>query len=496
MADVKINITSKTAQAKAALDGLDKSLKGVSATMQGAKASAFDYKMAMAGVAAGAAALKVAFDNTAGAAIDYAAQVRDLNRVTGAGTEETSRLIQVADDMTISFGDLEQAARIASKNGIEFTTESLGRLSDQYLALNPGQERAAFLIETFGKNGLEMGKMMELGSAGIEAASAAIGDNLVLTEDAVQAARDFEIAQDNLSDAVLGVKIALGNQLVPVLTKAINAVITLTTAGSTQRDVWKQHERVMRTAAGSYEEYTAEMERSARVAGFNWEAIMALNDGVTDLGSSQDYLIQNWGMMTELQYANIGANEDWMDALDGVQSAASGLGDTLEFELGDSILTASNAMRDLTAELLYNVASQGLDEDAAISLARSMGLLDEGTYAAMNATELLRQKLEDGQITLAQYEAGVLAIGGAWGLVPENVATTYTVTVRGDPIPDFGLTDPDAPIIPGDDDIGPGGGVPGARGAAQGNTYNVVINTAANANAVADRLKILEAYGA
>ena len=79
--------------------------------------------------------------------MDYADQVRNITRSLGVGAEEASRLIQVADDVTISYESLAIAMKLAQKNGVEPSVEGLAKLADQYLALAPGMERTQFLLD-------------------------------------------------------------------------------------------------------------------------------------------------------------------------------------------------------------------------------------------------------------------------------------------------------------------------------------------------------------
>lgn len=154
---------------------------------------------------------------TVGTFVDYAAQVREMSRLTGTSAEDTSRLIQMADDLTISYESLQKALWFAAKNGMDVNVNSLAALADQYVALGSASEKAEFLAKNFGKSGAEMGKMMELGSAGVKAMSASIEGNLILTEQGLKSAREYEMAIDSLSDSWYGFKVAAGNAITPSL---------------------------------------------------------------------------------------------------------------------------------------------------------------------------------------------------------------------------------------------------------------------------------------
>jgi len=171
------------------------------------------------------ATLKKAVDETVGAYVKYADQVREISQVTGASAEETSRLLQVTDDYKIDAEALNTVMKKMATEGFSFTTESLAVLSDEYLQLNSGVERQIFLNEKFGKQGIAFAEIMLQGGAAIRDQAAAISDNLILTEQALVKAREYEIAQDNLNDSLEGMKIAVGERIVPALTDQIDLIM-------------------------------------------------------------------------------------------------------------------------------------------------------------------------------------------------------------------------------------------------------------------------------
>jgi hypothetical protein len=153
----------------------------------------------------------------------YAQQVEDMARLSGASVEDASRIIQVADDMRLSYSEVSTALKMYAKtqadNGraSKMSIDELASLSDQYLRLAPGVDRANFLLENFGRAGLEMGKLMEQGGTKIREMSAAVDENLILTKEDVEAQEKYRVAMDNLNDALAGVKIQIANLLAPYL---------------------------------------------------------------------------------------------------------------------------------------------------------------------------------------------------------------------------------------------------------------------------------------
>lgn len=169
--------------------------------------------------------LNKVYESTTKVFLQYATQVRDLSRLTGASAADSSRLIQVADDLTISYESLQKSLWFASKNGFDVNIESLAQLADQYNATSSASGRAALLAKNFGKSGAEMGKLMEQGGDGVLKMSAAIESGLILYEASLKKARELEIAQDSLNDKWMAAKIIIGEQLVPPLTTLINAYL-------------------------------------------------------------------------------------------------------------------------------------------------------------------------------------------------------------------------------------------------------------------------------
>jgi hypothetical protein len=149
--------------------------------------------------------------------VDYVTQVKDMSRVLGLSTEDTSRLVQASDDLFISQDKLKTALLAASRQGIDVSIEGLKGLSEQDLSLPEGVERAQFLMQTFGRSGADMGKMMEIGAAGIDSAMASIQNSLVVTKSSVINIENYKRTVDNLSDSWMGFKMTVGNAVVPQL---------------------------------------------------------------------------------------------------------------------------------------------------------------------------------------------------------------------------------------------------------------------------------------
>ena len=172
-----------------------------------------------------AAAKKLADDY-----MNYAFEVEDFARVLGTSAEEASKFIQVADDVRLSTASMTAAFKFAIKQGFEPSIDSLKELSDQYLAIQSGADRSRFLLEKFGRAGLEMGKLLELGGAKIEAMGNSIeGTSRLMTEQGIQAAKNYYTAMDELGEVIEDLKNTIGAGLLPTFIE----LIKVTTNGIT-----------------------------------------------------------------------------------------------------------------------------------------------------------------------------------------------------------------------------------------------------------------------
>lgn len=171
------------------------------------------------------AQLQKAYTQTVAVAQEYDQQVRDMMLSTGATAEQTSKLIQVVDDAGVSYGTLKTALKIASKQGIEPNIESLAALSDQYLKLGAGVERNQLLMKSFGRGGLEMARAMELGGDKIREMADAMDGGLVLTQQNIDASEQYRINLDEMNDSVEGLKVAIGNGLIPELNNVYKGML-------------------------------------------------------------------------------------------------------------------------------------------------------------------------------------------------------------------------------------------------------------------------------
>jgi hypothetical protein len=188
LAGLKKGMAQGQAETKRLVGGLDVSVSKMGLIAAGA-------------VTAVAAAVSKMVDET----VQYGQAVTDLARATNMTAENSSRLIQAADDAFVSQDAFTAALKIAVRQSFLPTIENVSALADQYNALTDPMQRNALLIKTFGRNGLEMGKLLEMGAEGIQrAADASDRLGLTLSGQNLKDIKAYKESVDLLNDTMNG----------------------------------------------------------------------------------------------------------------------------------------------------------------------------------------------------------------------------------------------------------------------------------------------------
>jgi hypothetical protein len=317
--------------------------------------------------------------------VAYNEEMRKLGMATGSSTEDLSRLVQAADDVGVSMEAMKTAMRMAAKNGVAPTVENLAKLSDELLKIEDETARAEAMNKIFGRGWSEVAAFVLQGGDAIRAGTAAIEDGLVVTEKSAQAARDYAMAVDGITDAWTSFRNKFASTVLPTITKALNWF-----SGQTEDTLGKLSKELMRSGA-DWSDYTSKIGDAARKAGLivqtgtnyygNYIRIVSKTGIEVDSLYESEYqlAVQTDLLTTAITGAADGAG-DFNNELTGLDSitgkTSESVGEltsswkTAAFMLGDLRIVSQNFAIDLTdvdskakkVSLSFKSMGNGIDE--------------------------------------------------------------------------------------------------------------------------------------
>lgn len=172
--------------------------------------------------------------------IDYAKEVKQMQRLTGASVEEASKMVVVGKRYGVSAEQMSKSLRmlaIKAKNGSKDfkayglsvkdtngkllpASKILENVADKYKQLGGGLEGAVFAQKLMGKSAMGLVPILAKGSAGIrEMESSAQRMGLILTKDNMVAFEKFNQAQKIFNQVMLGIQVTIGVKLLPALSR-------------------------------------------------------------------------------------------------------------------------------------------------------------------------------------------------------------------------------------------------------------------------------------
>lgn len=374
--DIVINLIKKGGADKETVQGLVTLKKSI------LEAAAVGGMLVTAGYA-----IEKAFSATVLKMVEYADKVRNVQNATGATAEDASKLIQILDDQKVSYEQLEKAISKSGK-AYDFSIDGIARMSDEYLALGNAQEQAAFMNDRFGKQWISFVPIMQKGSAAIRDSADAVSEKLILDQQAVDQAREFEIAMDNLSDSWEGFAITAGTKAIPATNTFLDGLNVL--IGATETSIEKNG--LWRTSIWSIWKETD--QAAASVAAQK----QGLNEHAQAVEDDSEALKENAAAAKEAS----AAHQSMLGLIGSVYNENKKFADT------QAELTTKMAENRAEAALLYPSQLEKLGElDQKYA---DMGATYEANAAAHNAAmgriqyDLLVTKLSADGITDAEYE--------------------------------------------------------------------------------------------
>lgn len=404
--------------AQEGVDRLSKELDGLSDKTGKASMSVTDFKSSVDLAGQYLQTLKGALDATAGKAASWGDDMGDLAQVTGQTVEATSEMAATLELLGIKSDNLGTVIKTMTKSGLQLNLATLKQLSKEYQELKDPVAQNEFLFKKFGKAGLDMAEVLGKSTEELERfAIAARRSGKVVSEEAANAAEEYNVQMAILTQRVEGAQIAIGNKLIPVLNDSMQGfdnLVNFLMASQIQLEL----------NAGSITREEAAM-RAAALAGADLNAV------VEDV--------------EQTQMAANAAHRDAAIAADSARWAAQAL--AIEQERNKIAADAlAFGMRELTTQTLFNEAAAGLDSQAALELARSMGLVSEDAIRTQAALENLKQKYDtnrDGTVSATEATRGYIdAVRVLQNNIERLQDRTVTVTTQfitvGNPSTDIG----------------------------------------------------------
>lgn len=213
-------------QANNTMKETDGSARQATSTISNLKASWIEIYGAIGVVKEVWSAGQAVWDKTSGQFLETAASGRELAETIGATAEQATTLIAVADDMNISVESIQTAMEAAIKKGYDPSIEGLEKIREKYLALDNPIERTRFLMDTFGRSGNDLHRLLSLDADAFDKLKqSALDSGQVMSQADFDSARAHEIAMDNREDANTKYLNQIARLWLPLEIDATNAMI-------------------------------------------------------------------------------------------------------------------------------------------------------------------------------------------------------------------------------------------------------------------------------
>lgn len=386
---------------------------------------------------------------------EYVNSIVDVARYTGNEVEELSRLTQVADDFFLSQEKLNQSLSIGAKKGLDMSVEGIMKLADEYNSLSSAQEKAELLNENFGRSGLDMGKLLENGAAGIEKAMRAIDSGLVVTQKGVENNIKYKQSVDQINDAQDAFSYTIANAALPGVTAinenwaaflttlsesdtvingvvwaldtlagAIEAARDLMTFDQQMNDLISAHGRRMALAGTDYETYTKAVLDTAVANGLMTKKTRELYDLYADNTDKMSVIwIRNQNKelgILEESYYNL------IPAIDAMRSTTEIPEPAYIAYMRDGI-SAIGEQAELTTE---EIDAMNAAIEAETKLSQTMISITENMTGINKSYEDglsdLQEQLDDGKITQEEFKDGVKKLADETQLATRRIILSYT----------------------------------------------------------------------
>ncbi len=295
---------------------------------------------------------------------------------------------------------------MALKNGFTPTIDNLAALSDELLAIQDPTARAAKASEIFGKSYADMMPFLLAGGDAIRDTTDSISDNLVVTAEAAQQAKEYKDALDSLGDAWVGLKNKLGQFAVPALTDVINNLAGQPT------ELMKMQDTVIAAAKEAFD--------NQKISAGEYQSI--LDNVSTSTGTYTEYVSKLNFMLGILNKTNGDAAE-----------STEGLSES-ELAAAEAALAAAEAQAKMNAEL-DNITSLEGNYQGIIDLAYDYtNMLEEKETLQIERQKLINQGWSEQSQKVKDLDANIAGIDASMAELADRVTLDMfqaTIAVGG-----------------------------------------------------------------
>ena len=356
-----------------------------------------------------------AYEATVGEAVKYGQEVQQLSILTGTSTEASSRLLDVFDKFGVTLPDLETAMRKMTTNGLSPTIEQIGILSDQYKAIQDPIQKDQFLLDNFGRSGFNMSLVLSQGSDELKKLNDQTESSLVLTQQQIDATQKNVIATKEFNDAIEAQKVAIGNQLMPVVTDALSSYAKWQGAMDEAGKKLDTNDQRTKIFVASLNLQSQAIEDSTQATIFHSEAEQSAAASTEYLTTKQKKLLDNTKEISDALKTHISLIQSMQGAEDSYEKNAKSLADkriALEAEktklLSQGYSEQSQKIQDINTKLQEN-------SDASADNAKQHDLDSKKIILGY-----LEQQLAAGGLTDKEV-AFLMRKGKEWGIYSDQV---------------------------------------------------------------------------
>lgn len=418
MADSILNLILRTVRsgsgAKEAADDLDKVKNKTEETKDALGSMSRGWADVKAGfdlLGQGLGYAQAAFDMTIGKAAEWGDEMGDLAQLTGTSVKETSELAATLELLGIKQDGLNKIVKAFTTQGLQPTIANIRSLATQYQAIQDPVEKNEFLFKRFGRQAADVAEILGKSTEELDSfTEAARESGKVIDEKTAAASEKLNVQLEKLKQRAEGAGIAIGNFFIPTIVDLFEANDKLTAAVERGDVSWLEYlNRLAQVATGHGTAATL-------TAGLT-EHVERLKDDTVELTTATDIQTRSIGALAAEtgRWAGLAAQYAADEALKKRLEDLTGAASDLKFGMGE-----------LTREVLFNQAAQGLDAEAAYNLAKSMGLINPAADAAKGILDDLRKQYETGAITAGQFQGSVKLLADAIETLPEGKTITVT----------------------------------------------------------------------